>query len=165
MAPKRPCKNELLVPRALKVFKTHIGFYDLIVASPSMKAAAEAWGSKPKIFAQGFAAVTQDTDAVKAALAQPGQVLKRPHGQSGPYKAQPDALPVPKVSARQKQSAKKAAAARKRQAAADSRAAKAADRKAAKDAKDELAEIEREEATLRERRQSLQKKFHIRSVT
>jgi colicin import membrane protein len=152
------------VARALKVFKTHIGFYDLVVATPSMKAAAEAWGSKPTIFAQGFAAVTQDADAVQAALANPGQVLKRPHGQPGPYKAEPDALPVPKVSARQKQSAKKAQAMRKRQEAAAARAAKAADRKATEAAKDELAEIEQEEAALRDRRQSLQKKFHIRSV-
>jgi colicin import membrane protein len=152
------------VPRALKVFKTHIGFYDLVVATPSMKAAAEAWGSRTTIFSQGFAAVTQDTDAVQAALAQPGQVLKRPHGQSGQYKAQPDAVPVPKVGAKQKRSAKEAEAIRKREETAEKRAAKVAERKAAQAAKDELAEIEREEAALRNRRQSLQKKFHIRSV-
>lgn len=150
--------------RALKVFKTHIGFYDLIVATPSMKAAAEAWGSKPTIFSQGFAAQTQDVDAVEAALAQPGQVLKRPHGQSGAYKAQPDAPPVPKVSAKQKQAARASETARKRKEAAEKKAAKAAERKAAKAAKDELADIEREEAELRTRRQTLQKKFHIRSV-
>jgi hypothetical protein len=152
------------VPRALKVFKTHIGFYDLVVAAPSMKAAAEAWGSRPTIFSQGFAALTQEIAAVQAALAHPGQVLKRPHGGSGAYKAEPDALPVPKVSAKQKQSARAAEAARKRKDASEKRAAKAAERKAASAAKDELAEIEREEAALRDRRQSLQKKFHIRSV-
>jgi hypothetical protein len=90
------------VPRPLKVFKTHIGFYDLIVASPSIKAAAAAWGSRPTVFSQGFAAVTQDVDAIQAALAHPGVVLKRPHGQVGPYKVEPDAVPMPKLSARQK---------------------------------------------------------------
>lgn len=152
------------MPRALKVFKTHIGFYDVVVATPSMKAAAEAWGAKPTIFAQGFAAVTQDTDAVAAALAQPGQVLKRPHGQAGAYKAQPDAPPMPKVTAKDRKAAKKAQEDRKRREAAEKRAAKAAERKAAKDAEDELAQIEQQEAELRQRRQSLQKKFHIRSV-
>lgn len=152
------------MPRALKVFKTHIGFYDLVVAAPSMKAAAQAWGAKPTIFAQGFAALTQDADAVQAALTLPGQVLKRPHGQAGSYKAEPDAIPVPRLSARQKQSAQKADAERKRQEAAEARAAKAAEREAEKAARDELAGIERDEAQLRKRRQSLQKKFHIRSV-
>jgi hypothetical protein len=152
------------VPRALKVFKTHIGFYDLIVATPSMKAAAEAWGSRPTIFAHGFAALTNDTDAVQAALAHPGQVLKRPHGQAGQFKAEPDAVPVPKVSTKQKRSAKEAQAAAKRKDEAEKRAAKATERKAAQAAKDELVEIEREETALRNRRQSLQKKFHIRSV-
>jgi len=152
------------VPRALKVFKTHIGFYDLVVATPSMKAAAQAWGAKPTIFAQGFAAVTQDIDAVTAALAQPGQVLKRPHGEAGTYKAQPDVPPMPKVTAKDRKAAKKAQEDRNRKEAAEKRAAKAAERKAAKDAEDELAQIEEQEAELRVRRQTLQKKFHIRSV-
>jgi colicin import membrane protein len=148
------------VPRPLKVFKTHIGFYDLIVASPSMKAAAVAWGSRPTVFSQGFATVTQDVDAIQAALAHPGVVLKRPHGQAGPYKVEPDAVPMPKLSARQKDAAKKAEAGRKSREAVEKRARRAAEKKV----QDELAEIEREEAQLRERRQSLQKKFHIRSV-
>src|SRR5690348_7625250 len=46
------------MPRALKVFKTHIGFHDLIVAAPSMKAAAAAWEASPRLFAQGFAEQT-----------------------------------------------------------------------------------------------------------
>ncbi len=52
------------MPRPLKVFKTHIGFYDLVVAAPSMKAAAQAWDVHPHIFAQGFAAQTNEPDAV-----------------------------------------------------------------------------------------------------
>jgi hypothetical protein len=141
-----------------------MGFYDMIVASPSMKAAAEAWGAKPTIFSQGFAAATNDRDAVQAALAQPGVVLKRPHGQAGEYKAEPDAIPVPKLSAKQKRAAKDAEVEHRHKAATEKHVQQAAARKARKKAKDELAEIEREEAQLRERRQKLRKKFHLRSV-
>jgi colicin import membrane protein len=152
------------VPRPLKVFKTHIGFYDLVVAAPSMKAAAEAWGAKPHIFSQGFAAQTQEVDAVEAALAQPGTVLKRPHGKGGAYKVEPDAIAVPKATVVQKRAAKDAAAEARRREVSQKRAARAQERKAKKDAEEELARIEREEAGLRERRQKLQKKFHLRTV-
>jgi colicin import membrane protein len=151
------------VPRPLKVFKTHIGFYDMIVAAPSMKAAAAAWGSTPAIFTHGLAAVTQEADAVQAGLARPGTVLKRPYGQGGAYKAEPDAVAMPKLSIRQKQVAKKNQAERKRAEAAAERARQTLERKTQKDAEEQLAEIEREEAELRYRRKSLQKKFHLRS--
>ncbi len=156
------------MPRALKVFKTHIGFHDLIVAAPSMKAAAEAWETHPRIFAQGFAAVTNEPDAVKAALAHPGVVLRRVHGQAGEYKAKADKPAAPKLTARQKQ---KAAHAEKHHAAEKKKAEKIAARKKAEAekrakaaAEGELADIEREEARLRERRRALQKQFHLRSV-
>jgi hypothetical protein len=152
------------MPRALKVFKTHIGFYDLVVAAPSMKAAAEAWQAHPRVFAQGFAAATKEPDAVKAALGQPGVVLRRPHGQPGPYKAEPDKPATPKVSARQKQKAAKAEKNREREERARKKAEAAAGRRAKAAAKDELADIEQEEAKLRERRRALQKQFHLRSV-
>jgi hypothetical protein len=152
------------MPRTLKVFKTHIGFYDLVVAAPSMKAAAEAWEAHPRIFAQGFAAVTKEPDAVKAALEQPGVVLRRPHGQSGPYRAEPDKPATPKVSARQKQKAARAEKDREREEKTRKKAEAAAGRRARAAAKDELADIEQEEAKLRERRRALQKQFHLRSV-
>ena len=152
------------MPRALKTFKTHIGFYDLIVAAPSMKAAAQAWDVHPHIFAQGFAAVTNEPDAVKAALEQPGVVLRRPHGQSGPYKLQPDTPPVPKVTARQKQKSAKAEKDREGEEKARKKAQAAAERRARAAAQDELADIEQEEARLRERRRALQKQFHLRGV-
>jgi len=44
------------------------------------------------------------------------------------------------------------------------RAAKSAERRAAKESEEELVEIEREEAQLRQCRQSLRMKFHLRSV-
>jgi len=156
------------MPRALKVFKTHIGFYDLVVAAPSMKAAAQAWDAHPRIFAQGFASQTNEPEAVKAALDQPGRVLRRVHGQSGSYKAQPDKPAAPKLTARQKAKAEKEhrrreEERRKAEAAAEKKQ-KAATRRAKAAAQDELADIEREEARLRERRRALQKQFHLRSV-
>ena len=152
------------MPRALKVFKTHIGFHDLIVAAPSMKAAAAAWEASPRLFAQGFAEQTNEPDAVKAALAQPGVVLRRPHGQDGAYKVVPDKPAAPKVTARQKQKAGKALEARRRKEAKEKKAKAAAEKRAKKAVQDELADIEQEEAELRQRRQALQKKFHLRSV-
>jgi hypothetical protein len=152
------------MPRALKVFKTHIGFHDLVVAAPSMKAAAAAWDASPRLFAQGFAAPTSEPDAVKAALAQPGVVLRRPHGQAGAYKADPDKPAAPKITARQKQKHAKAEQARRHQEAKEKKAREVAEKQAQKAAEEELADIEREETKLRERRQSLQKKFRLRSV-
>lgn len=152
------------MPRALKTFKTHIGFYDLIVAAPSMKAAAQAWQANPRIFAQGFAAVTNEPDAVKAALEQPGVVLRRPHGQPGSYKAEPDKPAAPKVTGRQKQKIAKAEKNREREEKARKKAEAAAERRAKTAAEEELAEIEQEEAKLRQRRRALQKQFHLRSV-
>ena len=40
--------SHLQMPRKLKTYQTSQGFYDLAVATPSMKAALEAWGSKQK---------------------------------------------------------------------------------------------------------------------
>ncbi len=152
------------MPRALKVFKTHIGFHDLVVAAPSMKAAAEAWEAHPRLFSQGFAAVTNEPEAVRAALEQPGVVLRRPHGQPGPYKAQPDRPAMPKVTNRQKQKIAKAEKARERAERAERKAKATAERRAKAAAEDELADIEQEEARLRERRRALRKQYHLRSV-
>jgi colicin import membrane protein len=75
------------MPRKLKVYKTSIGFYDLAVAAPSMKAAAEAWGSDVDIFKRGFAGETEDGRIVKATMAAPGVVLRRPVGSNGEFSA------------------------------------------------------------------------------
>ncbi len=95
------------MPRKLKVYRTHLGFYDAIVAAPSQKAALEAWGAGPQQFSQGFASVTDDSAIVAAALEKPGVVLKRQFGSKGKFTAEPDRLRAPKVSG------KKAAAAAK----------------------------------------------------
>jgi colicin import membrane protein len=64
--------------RKLKTFQTWLGFYDLAIAAPSMKAALEAWGAGSNLFHQGVAKETDDPDVVAATMSRPGVVLKRP---------------------------------------------------------------------------------------
>jgi hypothetical protein len=71
--------------KKLKVYQTSIGFFDVAVAAPSMKAAAEAWGSDPDIFKRGFAKQTEDPKVVEATMAAPGVVLRRPVGSDGKF--------------------------------------------------------------------------------
>lgn len=68
------------MPRKLKVYQTSIGFFDLVVAVPSMKAALEIWGADSNLFHQGFASEVTDLRTTSAALDNPGIVLKRPVG-------------------------------------------------------------------------------------
>ncbi|WP_346731192.1 cell envelope biogenesis protein TolA [Bradyrhizobium sp. 48] len=67
-----------------------LGFYDLAIAAPSMKAALEAWGAGSNLLHQGFAKETDDPDVVAATMAKPGAVLKRPAGSSGRFAEQAD---------------------------------------------------------------------------
>lgn len=69
------------MPRKLKVFQTSLGFHDLAIAAPSMKAALKAWGaSESNLFQQGFAKQSEDQQVIAAAMAKPGVVLRRPVG-------------------------------------------------------------------------------------
>lgn len=71
--------------RKLKTYQTSLGFYELAVAAPSMKAAIEAWGADPDIFRLGFARQTDDPAIVQAAMASPGNVLRRSAGSDGKF--------------------------------------------------------------------------------
>src|SRR5437762_14304764 len=71
--------------RKLKTFQTSLGFYDLAIAAPSMKAALEAWGAGSNLFHQGVAKETDDPDVVAATMSKPGVVLKRAAGSSGRF--------------------------------------------------------------------------------
>jgi colicin import membrane protein len=73
------------VPRKLKTYQTSLGFYDLAIAGPSMKAALEAWGAGSNLFHQGAAKETDDPDVIAATMAKPGVVLRRPAGSNGPF--------------------------------------------------------------------------------
>jgi len=86
--------------RALKTYLTSIGFFDLAVAAPSMKAALEAWGVHRNLFHQGVAWETDDPAIVKATMAKPGVVLKRAVGTKATFQEKselPTELPTAKV--------------------------------------------------------------------
>jgi colicin import membrane protein len=71
--------------RKLKTYQTSLGFFDLAVAAPSMKAALEAWGSRTNLFHQGFAKETDEPAIVASTMAKPGVVLRRPVGSKGAF--------------------------------------------------------------------------------
>jgi hypothetical protein len=78
------------MPRRLKTYQTSIGFFDLAVAAPSMKAALEIWGVDSNLFHQGFAEETNDPAIVSATVARPGVVLRRPVGTNGAFEETSD---------------------------------------------------------------------------
>jgi colicin import membrane protein len=89
--------------RKLKTYQTSLGFFDLAIAAPSMKAALQAWGSKTNLFHQGFAKETDDPAIVAATVAKPGVVLRRPVGSDGAFSEHaelPKELPIDKVKER-----------------------------------------------------------------
>lgn len=80
----------------LKTYTTSIGFFELAVAAPSMKAALESWGVRRNFFHEGAAQETDNPDVVAATVAQPGVVLRRAVGSNGKFTvdaAPPKSLP------------------------------------------------------------------------
>src|ERR1700689_3478238 len=71
--------------RKLKTYIPNLGFFELALAAPSMKAALEAWGMGHNAFHHGFARQTDDPKIVAATMAKPGVVLKRPVGTKGEF--------------------------------------------------------------------------------
>jgi hypothetical protein len=84
--------------RKLKTYQTSLGFFDLAIAAPSMKAALEAWGADSNLFHQGVAKESDDPDVVAATMSKPGVVLKRPVGSSGPFREHAD---LPRLSGKE----------------------------------------------------------------
>ena len=76
--------------RKLKTDQTSLGFFDLAIAAPSMKAALEAWGAGSNLFHQGVAKESGDPDVVAATMSKPGVVLRRPVGSDGPFSEHAD---------------------------------------------------------------------------
>jgi hypothetical protein len=98
-----PEESAGLMARKLKTYQTSLGFFDLAIAAPSMKAALRAWGSETNLFHQGFAKETDDPAIVAATVAKPGVVLRRPVGSDGAfseYAELPKELPIDKVKER-----------------------------------------------------------------
>ncbi|MDB5467946.1 MAG: hypothetical protein JWQ46_2708 [Phenylobacterium sp.] len=71
-----------MAPR-LKVFVTSDGLTDYVIATSSRAKALAAWGVRQDMFKEGLAHETDDPALVKAATAQPGEVLRRPAGTRG----------------------------------------------------------------------------------
>jgi len=61
-----------------KVYRTHIGFQDWVVAAASKKAALAAWNVSRDLFRAGEAEVTTDPAAVKAAMSDIGKPVALP---------------------------------------------------------------------------------------
>jgi colicin import membrane protein len=78
------------MPRKLKTYQTSLGFYDLAIAAPSMKAALDAWGAGSNLFHQGVARESGDAEVVAATMSKPGVVLRRPVGSAGPFREHAD---------------------------------------------------------------------------
>src|SRR3954469_5018962 len=85
------------MPRPLKVFQAHLGFYDTVVAAPSRAAALKAWGSRQNLFRDGSAKEAQDRQAVAAARAKPGVVLRRPAGSNAAFGENPELPKIPSL--------------------------------------------------------------------
>jgi len=97
--------------RRLKTYQTSLGFFDLVIAAPSMKAAADAWGLKTNEVKRGFAKETHDPAIVAATMAKPGVVLRRPVGSNSPFKQHaelPKDLPIGNVNEREVKPRRKA---------------------------------------------------------
>lgn len=147
------------MPRALKVFRTAIGFHDAYVATPTKKAALEAWGAARDLFASGRAELVTDPKLTRAPLADPGKVIKVLRGNAAEQFA---ALETASQTAPRRKPRAAATAKPSRRKPRPSRTAldRAEQALAAAEAKHDRAldEIARREAELRDRRRALQHK-------
>ena len=75
--------------RKYKVFRTHLGFYDIILAAPSRKAALEAWGVTQDLFKDGRAEEIDDAKLSKIALEKPFVPFRRLFGSKGKFEPAP----------------------------------------------------------------------------
>lgn len=73
------------MPRALKVYRTAIGFHDAYVAASSQKTALSAWGTDKDLFARGAAETVTDSALMKAPLAKPGEVIQVMRGSAADH--------------------------------------------------------------------------------
>ncbi|TAJ73979.1 MAG: hypothetical protein EPO51_03890 [Phenylobacterium sp.] len=125
-----------MAPR-LKVFVTSDGLTDYVVAASSKPKALAAWGSHQDLFKTGLAHQTDDPALVKAATAQPGEVLRRAAGSRATLeKLKPAKAAKARPAGPSKAALKKVADAEAKLAAADAEQAR------------ELAELDARRAAL-----------------
>jgi hypothetical protein len=144
--------------RKLKTYQTSLGFFDLAIAAPSMKAALEAWGADSNLFHQGAAKESKDPDVIAATMAKPGVILRRPVGTDRPFSEHAE-LPTDLGGSRPTKAARKSKGPKAKQRSSRP-VDKAAERKAALAFEKEQKRRERERASAeaarlkdRERRQ------------
>jgi len=144
--------------KRMKVFKAQLGFYDTVVAAPSQAAALRAWGVHQNLFADGQAKVTDDPQAVEAALAHPETPLKRAVGSTDPFALEANLPKVPDAPKAAKAKAEPKPAPKPKPAADRSKltAAEAALRKLDEDRKREEAELRRRQEELEAEREAAQ---------
>jgi colicin import membrane protein len=80
--------------RKLKTFQTSLGFYDLAIAAPSMKAALEAWGAGSNLFHQGVAKEADDPDLVAATMSKPAWCSSARRDRTGASRSTPISRPT-----------------------------------------------------------------------
>ena len=95
------------MPRALKVYRTPIGFHDAYIAVPTKKAAIEAWGASSDIFQRGDAEEVTDSKLTAEPLESPGVVIKRLRGTSADHMAALGSSSSPSVNPPASKSASK----------------------------------------------------------
>jgi hypothetical protein len=130
--------------RKLKTYQTSLGFFDLAMAAPSMKAALEAWGADSNLFHQGAAKESHDPDVIAATMAKPGVVLRRPVGTDRPFSEHAE-LPTDLGGGRPTKAARKSKAPKAKKPSSRP-VDKAAERKAALDYEREQRRRELEQA-------------------
>ena len=152
-----------MAPR-LKVFVTSDGLNDYVVATSSRAKALAAWGVRQDVFKEGQAREVDDPALKKAALAQPGEVLRRSAGAKGKLaklKAAKIERPAGPTKAQLKRVSDLEAKLDALRASHEAEAAKLAveqealARRAATLAKSQAAELERLQAKLRAAKQAL----------
>jgi hypothetical protein len=148
--------------RKLKTYQTSLGFFDLAIAAPSMKAALEAWGADSNLFHQGAAKESDDPDVVAATIAKPGVVLKRPVGSDGSFRENAE-LPTHLPSAHHERSEKASNKSKKhRPRAADDETERKAALAFDKEQKKRESERRKEEAAQEKERERRQKQSPTR---
>lgn len=70
------------LPPRIKVFRTHIGFSDVVVATTGRKAALEAWDVSRDLFKSGEAEETNDPKAITAAMRDIGKAVVLPRAKA-----------------------------------------------------------------------------------
>jgi hypothetical protein len=131
--------------RKLKTYQTSLGFFDLAIATPSMKAALEAWGADSNLFHQGAAKESDNPDVIVAAMKKPGVVLRRPVGTDRPFREHAE-LPTDLSGGGPTKAARKSKGPKAKKSSSRS-VDKVAERKAAFDYERERRSRERERAS------------------